>query len=106
MHPEGELGSAGPPAEPASAMPCPPFPVIRSRPSPGGKGPLFLQVYLLGGRAAGEATLERARKAGYKGLFLTIDTPVAGMRERDFRNGMKELMGSNPFAMLHICPTS
>jgi isopentenyl diphosphate isomerase/L-lactate dehydrogenase-like FMN-dependent dehydrogenase len=66
--------------------------------------PLFLQVYLLGGRAAGEATLQRAAAAGYKGLFLTIDTPVAGMRERDFRNGMKELMGNDPFAKLKYLP--
>ena len=67
-------------------------------------GPLFLQVYLLAGRGPGEATIERARAAGYKGLFLTIDTPVAGMRERDPRNGMKELMGNNVFAKLKYLP--
>ena len=66
--------------------------------------PLFLQVYLLGGRAAGEATLRRAAAAGYKGLFLTIDTPVAGMRERDARNGMKELMGNDVLAKLKYLP--
>ncbi len=66
--------------------------------------PLFFQVYLLGGRAPGELSIDRAAKAGYKGLFLTIDTPVAGMRERDPRNGMKQLMGSNPFAMLPYLP--
>jgi L-lactate dehydrogenase (cytochrome) len=66
--------------------------------------PLFLQVYLLGGRAAGEATLRRAAAAGYKGLFLTIDTPVAGMRERDTRNGMKELMGNDVLAKLKYLP--
>ena len=67
-------------------------------------GPLFFQVYLLAGRGPGEVMIERAAKAGYKGLFLTIDTPVAGMRERDPRNGMKQLMGSNPFAMLPYLP--
>src|SRR5581483_8258987 len=65
---------------------------------------LFFQVYLLAGREPGEAMLERAAKAGYKGLFLTIDTPVAGMRERDPRNGMKELMGRNIFAQLKYLP--
>ena len=55
-------------------------------------GPVFFQLYLVGGRAASEAVLERARKAGYAGLLVTIDTPVAGMRERDHRNGMKELI--------------
>ena len=66
--------------------------------------PHFLQVYLLGGRAPGEATIQRAAAAGYKGLFLTIDTPVAGMRERDFRNGMKELMGDALLPKLKYIP--
>jgi L-lactate dehydrogenase (cytochrome) len=66
--------------------------------------PLFLQIYLLGGRAAGEATLARAQQAGVKGLFLTIDTPVAGLRERDFRNGLAQLMGKNPVAKLPYLP--
>jgi L-lactate dehydrogenase (cytochrome) len=55
-------------------------------------GPVFFQLYLVGGRAAAEAVLERARVAGYAGLLVTVDTPVAGMRERDHRNGMKELI--------------
>jgi L-lactate dehydrogenase (cytochrome) len=38
------------------------------------------------------------------GLVVTIDTPVAGLRERDFRNGIKELMGTNPFAMVPFLP--
>jgi L-lactate dehydrogenase (cytochrome) len=55
-------------------------------------GPVFYQLYLLGGREAAEVTIERTRKAGFSGLFVTIDTAVAGMRERDLRNGMKELI--------------
>ncbi len=66
--------------------------------------PVFLQIYLLAGRVAGEKTLERAEAAGYKGLFLTIDTPVAGMRERDFRNGLQELMGRDLAAKLRYLP--
>ncbi|HZQ41107.1 MAG TPA: alpha-hydroxy acid oxidase [Rhizomicrobium sp.] len=62
--------------------------------------PVFMQIYLLAGREAGEATLARAQACGVKGLFLTVDTPVAGLRERDFRNGMNELMGRNFFAKL------
>ena len=67
-------------------------------------GPVFYQLYLLGGRDAAEATLERARKAGYSGLFVTIDTAVAGMRERDFRNGMKELIGGSIFDKIRFSP--
>lgn len=67
-------------------------------------GPTFYQLYLAGGRDAAEAALARARAAGYAGLFVTIDTPVAGNRERDVRNGMKALMGANPFAKLPYLP--
>src|SRR6266536_5925315 len=42
-------------------------------------GPVCYQLYLLGGRGASEAALERARKAGFSALVVTIDTPVAGM---------------------------
>ena len=61
-------------------------------------GPAFYQLYLLGGRGAAEAAIERARSAGFAALVVTIDTPVAGLRERDFRNGMKELLAGNPLA--------
>ena len=39
-------------------------------------------------------------KAGATTLFVTIDTAVAGLRERDFRNGTKELLTRNPLTML------
>src|SRR6266850_2296754 len=45
-------------------------------------GPVFYQLYLLGGRGAAEGAIERARAAGFSALVVTIDTPVAGMRER------------------------
>jgi L-lactate dehydrogenase (cytochrome) len=66
--------------------------------------PLFLQIYLVGGRAAGEATIARAQGAGVKGLFLTIDTPVGGLRERDVRNGLAQLLGRNLFAKARYLP--
>jgi isopentenyl diphosphate isomerase/L-lactate dehydrogenase-like FMN-dependent dehydrogenase len=67
-------------------------------------GPVLYQLYLLGGRAAAEGAIERARAAGFAALVVTIDTPVAGLRERDLRNGMKELLGANPIAMLPFLP--
>src|SRR6185436_8407173 len=36
---------------------------------------------------------------GFKALVVTIDTPVAGLREKDVRNGTKELLTRNPFKM-------
>jgi len=67
-------------------------------------GPVFYQLYLMGGREVAEGALERARKAGYAGLFVTIDTAVAGMRERDFRNGMKELLGPSFLDKIRFSP--
>jgi L-lactate dehydrogenase (cytochrome) len=68
------------------------------------QGPTFFQLYLAGGRGAAEDGIARAKAAGYKALFVTIDTPVGGNRERDARNGMKALMGKNPFAQLPYLP--
>ena len=64
------------------------------------KQPVWYQLYLVGGREAAEGAIDRARRAGFSALVVTIDTPVAGMRERDPRNGMKELLGSSKTAKL------
>src|SRR6266566_6937184 len=58
-------------------------------------GPVWYQLYLVGGRDCALAAIERARKAGFSALVVTIDTAVAGMRERDIRNGAKELLSGN-----------
>lgn len=59
------------------------------------KQPLWYQLYLIGGRDCALSAIERAKAAGFLALVVTIDTPVAGMRERDIRNGVKELLGDN-----------
>jgi len=66
--------------------------------------PVFYQLYLMGGRAAAEAAIERARVAGFSALVVTIDTPVSGIRERDFRNGMKELVSGSPLQKIPFLP--
>jgi L-lactate dehydrogenase (cytochrome) len=63
-------------------------------------GPAWYQLYLVGGRDVARAALARAQTAGYSALVVTIDTPVAGMRERDLRNGMKALVGGHSLARL------
>src|SRR5207302_5403121 len=67
-------------------------------------GPVFYQLYLIGGRIVAESTIERARNAGFSGLVVTIDTAVAGMRERDFRNGMTELISGSIFDKIRFSP--
>jgi L-lactate dehydrogenase (cytochrome) len=58
----------------------------------GTKGPVWYQLYLVGGRDIATAGIERAKAAGCSALVVTVDTAVAGLRERDFRNGTKELL--------------
>src|SRR5207302_6421806 len=67
-------------------------------------GPVWYQLYLLGGREAAEGSIDRARRAGFSALVITVDTPVAGLRERDPRNGMKELLGASLFAKIPYVP--
>ena len=66
--------------------------------------PVFYQLYLLGGRGAAEAAIERARQAGFSALFVTIDTPISGMRERDVRNGVKELISGGLMQKIPFLP--
>ncbi len=64
------------------------------------RGPVWYQLYLIGGRDVARGAIERARKAGCSARVVTIDTPVAGLRERDVRNGSKELVSGQPLTML------
>ena len=68
------------------------------------RGPAWYQLYLVGGRDVAIAAIERARTAGFAALVVTIDTPVAGMRERDVRNGMKALVDGRIGPMLPFLP--
>lgn len=54
--------------------------------APGGR--LWFQLYLWRDRGAGRDFVARAAAAGYEALVLTVDTPVAGPRLRDARNGL------------------
>ncbi|GAA1113589.1 alpha-hydroxy acid oxidase [Nesterenkonia jeotgali] len=47
----------------------------------------WFQLYVMKDREISYALTERAGKAGFDTLFFTVDTPVAGARLRDKRNG-------------------
>jgi isopentenyl diphosphate isomerase/L-lactate dehydrogenase-like FMN-dependent dehydrogenase len=64
------------------------------------RGPVWYQLYLIGGHDVALAAIRRARDAGCAALVVTIDTPVSGLRERDVRNGVKALVSGNTVAML------
>lgn len=67
-------------------------------------GPAWFQLYLVGGREVAQGAIERARQAGFSALVVTIDTAVAGMRERDPRNGMKQLLSGSMFEKIPFVP--
>jgi L-lactate dehydrogenase (cytochrome) len=68
------------------------------------KGPAWYQVYLCGGRDVAAQSIQCAGDAGYSALILTIDTAVAGHRERDSRNGSKEMISRRFLSMLPYIP--
>ncbi len=105
MHPEGEVAAARAAGEAGtgyilSTISGHKMEDVRAA----SQGPVCYQLYLLGGREAAEGALDRARRAGFSALVITVDTPVAGMRERDPRNGMKELLGPSLFAKIPYLP--
>jgi len=105
MHPEGEVAAARAAGAASTAYI---LSTISGHPLEDVKaasaGPCFYQLYLMGGRLAAEAVIDRARVAGFHALVLTIDTPVSGIRERDYRNGMKELISGSLWEKIPFIP--
>lgn len=54
--------------------------------APGGSN--WFQLYLWKDREKSLELIQRAQRAGYDGLILTVDAQVAGQRLRDVRNGL------------------
>jgi L-lactate dehydrogenase (cytochrome) len=63
------------------------------------RAPAWYQVYLVGGPDVAASAIARARAAGFSALVVTVDTPMAGNRERDTRNGTAALLTGNPVVM-------
>lgn len=51
-------------------------------------GPKIFQLYLLNDEARNFSMIDRCKAAGFDALCLTVDTVVAGNRERDLRTGL------------------
>lgn len=52
-------------------------------------GPKWFQLYVYRDRQITRDLVERAAAAGYSALCLTVDTPMAGQRDRDKRNRLR-----------------
>ena len=51
------------------------------------EGPKLFQLYIHKDQALTDNLIDRCKSSGFKGLCLTVDTVVAGNRERDHRTG-------------------
>jgi isopentenyl diphosphate isomerase/L-lactate dehydrogenase-like FMN-dependent dehydrogenase len=67
-------------------------------------GPMWFQLYLTGGREAAENAMQRALAVGYTALVITIDTTVIGLREREVRDGMEELLRGSLWSQIPFTP--
>ena len=68
----------------------------------GQHGDLWFQLYVLRDRAKARSLVDRAQASGYGVLEVTIDTPVAGLRRRDVRNGLTIPPSLRPSALADI----
>jgi isopentenyl diphosphate isomerase/L-lactate dehydrogenase-like FMN-dependent dehydrogenase len=67
-------------------------------------GPVWYQLYLTGGREAAENAIHRAQAAGYSVLMITIDTTLIGLREREVRGGMEQLLRGSVWSKIPFLP--
>jgi L-lactate dehydrogenase (cytochrome) len=90
MHTDGELGGAG--AAGAAGIPFSLSTMgttsIEDVAAANPHGRNWFQLYMWKDRDRSMALVERAAKAGFDTLLVTVDVPVAGARLRDTRNGM------------------
>jgi L-lactate dehydrogenase (cytochrome) len=70
----------------------------------GSSGPVWFQLYLTGGREAAEGAMQRAQSVGYKVLVITTDTTVIGLREREQRDGMEQLLRGSLWSKILCTP--
>jgi L-lactate dehydrogenase (cytochrome) len=70
--------------------------------APGGRN--WFQLYMWKDRDRSMALVDRAAKAGFDTLLVTVDVPVAGARLRDVRNGMTIPPTLSPMTVLNAIP--
>ena len=90
-HPDGELATARACKEAEVAMGMSSFSTstLEDVAKAIGDHPHVLQLYLFEEREHSKRLIKRAKKAGYKAVFLTVDTPMLGRRNLEIRNQFK-----------------
>lgn len=66
------------------------------------KGPLHFQLYVLKDRSLCDELLASAVAAGVETLYITVDTAITAIRERDVRNGFRSLTRVTPGMFLTL----
>lgn len=69
--------------------------------SPPGPGDGW-QLYVLKDRGRTGAIVDRIAAAGFPALYVTVDTAVSGLRERDLRNGLRTVTRPGPRLILDM----
>lgn len=90
VHPEGELATVrGAGAAQAAMTLSTMSSVALEEVAQASSAPLWFQLYVQKDRGFTAELVQRAEKAGYKALVITVDTPVAGARNRQDRAKFK-----------------
>ncbi len=69
-----------------------------------GRGPLWFQLYLQHDRGFTRELVQRAERAGYEALVLTVDAPVQGARDRERRSGFRPPAGVSAVNLAGLRP--
>jgi len=69
---------------------------------PAARGPLHFQLYMLTDRSLCDELLAEAARADVGTLFVTVDTAITAVRERDVRNGFRTLTHVTPKLLLNL----
>lgn len=90
-HPEGEVATARACRKAGMVMGLSSFATctLEDIAEASGHNPKVLQLYLFEEREHSRKLIQRAKKAGYKAVFLTVDTPMLGRRNLEIRNQFK-----------------
>jgi isopentenyl diphosphate isomerase/L-lactate dehydrogenase-like FMN-dependent dehydrogenase len=87
-HPEGEIATARAAAEAGTIYVLSTLATTSIEDvAAASTGPKWFQLYVHKDRGFSRSLVERAERAGYRALLLTVDTPILGRRLRDERNG-------------------
>ena len=90
MHPEGELATVRGAAAAGTTMVVSSFANTKLEDvAAAARSPLWFQLYAQTDHGFTRELVQRAEAAGYRALCLTVDTPIAGARNREAKAGAK-----------------